>query len=44
MEDCNVVKNPIMLGHKLTKTASGEDVNQTEFKQLVGSLRYLTTI
>ena len=43
MEDCNAVKNLIMLGHKLTKATSGEDVNQTEFKQLVGSMRYLTT-
>lgn len=42
MEECNKVKNPMVPGHKLTKAGAGEEVNPTTFKQLVGSLRYLT--
>lgn len=42
MEDCNSVKNPIVPGHKLSKLGAGEAVDPTMFKELVGSLRYLT--
>lgn len=42
MESCNSVRNPIIPGHKLSKEGTGEEVNPTTFKQLVGSLRYLT--
>ncbi|KAL9292354.1 putative RNA-directed DNA polymerase [Arabidopsis thaliana] len=43
MEGCNSVKNPIVPGQKLTKAGAGDAVDPTEFKQLIGSLRYLTT-
>lgn len=42
MEDCNSVKNPMVPGNKLTKMGAGGAVDPTEYKQLVGSLRYLT--
>lgn len=42
MENCNSVRNSIVPGQKLTKAGSGEAVDSTEFKQLIGSLRYLT--
>lgn len=42
MEDCNPVRNPMVPGQKLTKRGAGAAVDSTEFKQLVGSLRYLT--
>lgn len=42
MEECNSVKNPMVQGQKLTKEGAGAEVNSTGFKQLVGSLRYLT--
>lgn len=42
MIDCNVVQNPIVLGTKLTKDTSGKMINNTQFKQIVGSLMYLT--
>lgn len=42
MEDCNHVLNPIVPGMKLTKGGDGTEVDPTSFKQLVGSLRYLT--
>lgn len=42
MKDCNSVKNPMVPGNKLTKTGAGEEVDPTAYKQLVGSLRYLT--
>lgn len=42
MEDCNAVRNPIVPGTKLSKEGAGAEVNPTVFKQLVGSLRYLT--
>lgn len=43
MEECNSVRNPIVPGQKLTKAGAGDEVDPTVFKQLVGSLRYLTT-
>lgn len=42
MEGCNSVRNPISLGHKLTKEGAGPVVDSTIFKRVVGSLRYLT--
>ncbi|KAG7534720.1 GAG-pre-integrase domain [Arabidopsis thaliana x Arabidopsis arenosa] len=42
MENSNSVKNPIVPGTKLHKDQSGERVDETLFKQLVGSLMYLT--
>lgn len=42
MADCNPVKTPIEVGVKLMKDLSGADVNSTLYKQIVGSLMYLT--
>ncbi|XP_013632421.1 PREDICTED: uncharacterized mitochondrial protein AtMg00810-like [Brassica oleracea var. oleracea] len=42
MQDCNAVRNPMVPGNKLTKRGAGEEVDPTAYKQLVGSLRYLT--
>lgn len=42
MESCNPVKNPIVPGTKLVKDCGGDNVDSTLFKQLVGSLIYLT--
>ncbi|GKA07313.1 retrovirus-related pol polyprotein from transposon TNT 1-94 [Tanacetum coccineum] len=41
MESCNAVVNPIVLGCKL-RCKDGESVDETLFKQLVGSLMYIT--
>lgn len=43
MDESNSVKNPIVPGQKLTKAGVGVLVDPSEFKQLIGSLRYLTT-
>lgn len=42
MDRCNSVKNPMVPGNKLTKDGAGPTVDPTAYKQLVGSLRYLT--
>ncbi|KAG6492454.1 hypothetical protein ZIOFF_047417 [Zingiber officinale] len=42
MEKSNSVKNPIIPGVKLTNDEEGSKVNATMYKQLVGSLMYLT--
>lgn len=42
MGDCNSVRNPMIPGNKLTKEGEGRSVDPTIFKQIVGSLRYLT--
>ncbi|CAA7027704.1 unnamed protein product [Microthlaspi erraticum] len=42
MENSNSVRNPIVPGQKLSKEGSGETADPTTFKQLIGSLRYLT--
>jgi hypothetical protein len=43
MEHSNAVQNPIVPGFKLTKNEeNAKGVNTTEYKQLVGSLLYLT--
>ena len=42
IENCNSVCNPIVLGQKIGKDKSGAKVDVTSFKQIVGSLMYLT--
>lgn len=42
MESCNAVKNPIVPGTKLSKDEGGARIDETLFKQMVGSLMYLT--
>ncbi|KAK9951563.1 hypothetical protein M0R45_007001 [Rubus argutus] len=42
MEKSNSVKNPIVPGSKLTKDGEGAKVDATLYKQMVGSLMYLT--
>ena len=42
MEKSNSVKNPIVSGVRLMKDEEGSKVNATMYKQLVGSLMYLT--
>lgn len=42
MESNNVVTNPIVPGSKLCKNEDGTVVNATTYKQMIGSLMYLT--
>jgi len=42
MSNCNPVKNPIVPGTRLLKDDKGTEVDSTLYKQLVGSLMYLT--
>ena len=42
MDRCNLVKNPIVSGCKLSKDEEGTKVDASMFKQVVGSLMYLT--
>ena len=42
MEDCNSVRTPTDVGMKLDKDPQGRKVDSTLFKQIVGSLMYLT--
>lgn len=42
MHNSNLVKNPIVPGTVLSKDEAGEEVDSTLFKQLVGSLLYLS--
>ncbi|KAM1556843.1 hypothetical protein PS2_040150 [Malus domestica] len=42
MDQCNPVLNPIVPGLKLTKDEGGIEVDGTVYKQMVGSLMYLT--
>lgn len=42
MDKCKVVSSPIVLGTKLSRSESGEPVDSTQFKQIVGILMYLT--
>ena len=41
IQDCNAVKNPIVPGTKLSKNEARNQVDATQFKQVVGSLMYL---
>ncbi|GKA99022.1 retrovirus-related pol polyprotein from transposon TNT 1-94, partial [Tanacetum coccineum] len=43
MDQCNAVHNPIVPGIKLTKDDEGTEVDGTIYRQMVGSLMYLTT-
>lgn len=42
MSNCNPVGTPTECGLKLTKDPEGEKVNSTLYKQIVGSLMYVT--
>lgn len=42
MEDSNSVQNPIIPGFKISKDENGVEVNGSFYKQLVGSMMYLT--
>jgi hypothetical protein len=42
MEKSNSVCSPIVTGSKLSKHDKGDEVDPTQFKQIVGSLMYLT--
>ncbi|MCH81800.1 hypothetical protein A2U01_0002592 [Trifolium medium] len=42
MDKSNAVSSPIVSGTKLSKHDKGDEVNLTQFKQIVGSLMYLT--
>ena len=43
MDKCKPTETPISLGTKLTKNGDEPAVNNTLYKQMVGSLMYLTT-
>ena len=43
MEDCNPVANPMLPGEKLDMNKEGERVDATLYKQMIGSLMYITT-
>lgn len=43
MEECNVILNPIIPGFQILKDGNGVKVESTFYKQLVGSLIYLTS-
>lgn len=43
MEDCNGVKNPMVPGVKLNMDEGGDRVDETLYKQIIGSLVYITT-
>ncbi|GAA0159048.1 transmembrane signal receptor [Lithospermum erythrorhizon] len=42
MFDCNLVGTPMTTGVKINKDSKGVEVNETQYKQIVGSLMYLT--
>ena len=43
MSCCNAVNNPMVPGTKLSSQEKGEEIDSTEYKQLIGSLMYITT-
>lgn len=43
MKDCNVVFTPVECGLKLRRNDEGKKINATLYKQMVGSLMYLTS-
>ena len=43
MKDCNPVSTPTKFGLKLNKDHKRKKVDNTLYKQIVGSLMYLTT-
>jgi hypothetical protein len=44
MENSNAIQSPILPGFKIFRYENGMHVNDTVYKQIVGSLMYLTTI
>ena len=42
MEDCNPTPSPFQFGVKLSATCTSPEVDATSYRQLVGSLLYLT--
>ena len=42
MMDSNSVGSPIVPGSKISRDGSGKPIDETHYKQLVGSLMYLT--
>jgi len=42
MEECNAVMNPIVPGFKTDKIGEGNKIDETYYKQIVGSLMYIT--
>ncbi|CAM8902479.1 unnamed protein product [Rhodiola kirilowii] len=42
MWNCNAAKNPIVPGTRLSKNAESVEIDATSYKQLVGSLMYIT--
>ncbi|KAJ9537516.1 hypothetical protein OSB04_030249 [Centaurea solstitialis] len=42
MENCNAVKNLIVPGTRMSLEEEGEEIGATQYKQLIGSLMYLT--
>lgn len=42
MNESNAVGNPIFPGYKIQKDEKGVRVNETNFKQIIGSMMYLT--
>jgi len=42
MENCKLVQSPIVPSSKLSKEGNDEMVDETYYKQMVGSLMYLT--
>lgn len=43
MEDCNAVRNPMVPGSKVDMDENGERIDETFYKQIIGSLMYITT-
>lgn len=43
MEDCNSVFNPMAPGNKMDIDEDGEQIDETLYKQIIGSLMYITT-
>lgn len=43
MVNCNPIKVPMSPGCKLDRDENGEKIDNTTYKQLVGSLMYMTT-
>ena len=43
MEDCNGVRNPMVAGSKVDMDENGERIDETFYKQIIGSLMYITT-
>jgi len=44
MEESNAVMNPIVSGFKTNKIGEGNKIDETYYKQIVGSLMYITAI